>query len=539
MIGRTIGNYVVRAQIGEGGMGVVYLAEHPRIKRQVAIKVLLPEYTRNPIVVTRFFNEARAANEIRNEHIIDIIDFGELPDDGASYIIMEWLDGRSVGAELGHIGRYPVERAVHIAKGIARALAGAHAHGIVHRDLKPDNIFLIRRGDDPDFVKVLDFGIAKLTIPAGDPSEHVKTQTGAIIGTPSYMSPEQCRGLPIDQRTDIYALGCILYQMLTGQLPFDAPALGELLLKHMTEVPQSPKTLVPSLPTAIEAAVMKALEKDPDKRFQRVEELLAALSGVETGPFPVLQAPVLATTTALPAQPQQDTIGAAAGQTQPVSSAGSKLPPQAGGRKGLAIAGALAAVVAVGSAAVVMTRGSKPAAPAEPVTSAAAPTPAAAPPRAPAPVTPPPAAPATAHLSIRTVPASAELFLDDAPVANPFVTDVPRGTVEHHLVAKAAGHQSESQWITFAADRELELTLPEEHATTGKPASTHHAAKAPVALPKLDDHAQPAATRPAPTVAQPAPATKPAGAQSPTAPAGEKNIYKGTKGKLITDFPSE
>src|SRR5262245_57292356 len=204
MIGRTIGNYVVKTKIGEGGMGAVYAAEHPRIGRRVAIKVLHPELGKSPEIVARFFTEAKAANEIRNEHIIEILDFGELPD-GISYFVMEWLDGQSLAEALNRQRKFPLPRALHVARGVGRALAAAHESCIVHRDLKPDNIFLVKRGEDPDFVKVLDFGIAKLM--QGDPQQAYKTQTGAIMGTPYYMSPEQCRGATreMDQRADIYS----------------------------------------------------------------------------------------------------------------------------------------------------------------------------------------------------------------------------------------------------------------------------------------------------------------------------------------------
>src|SRR6185436_3767475 len=154
--------YVVKQQIGQGGMGAVYLAEHVRLGKRVAIKVLLPAISAQPDLVRRFFNEAKAATEIHNPHIVDVIDFGEL-DDGSTYIIMEWLEGRSLAEALAE-GRFNLARAVHVARGIGRALSAAHERGIVHRDLKPDNIFLVRHDDDPDFVKVLDFGIAKLTL---------------------------------------------------------------------------------------------------------------------------------------------------------------------------------------------------------------------------------------------------------------------------------------------------------------------------------------------------------------------------------------
>jgi hypothetical protein len=283
LIGRSIHNYVIKQKIGEGGMGAVYLGEHPKINRRVAIKVLLPQLSRDPGVVQRFFHEAKAATEIRNEHIVDIIDFGEL-DDGSHYIIMEWLDGRSLAEALAQDGRFGLVRAIHIARGIGRALTAAHSRGIVHRDLKPDNIFLIRHGDDPDFVKVLDFGIAKLMLADAD----IKTQTGAIMGTPFYMSPEQCNGSAVDQRTDVYALGVILYQMLAGRLPFNQTTLGELLIAHLTQPPPSPSKFEPSIPMAVERALMQALEKDPAQRFSNVDALVRAFAEVVTGVQPVV-----------------------------------------------------------------------------------------------------------------------------------------------------------------------------------------------------------------------------------------------------------
>jgi eukaryotic-like serine/threonine-protein kinase len=283
MIGTTIGNYVIRSKLGEGGMGAVYLAEHARLGRRVAIKVLLPHLGRDPQMIARFFNEAKAATDIKNEHIVDVLDFGELPD-GTSYIVMEWLEGWSL-VDVLREGRLPLARAVHIARGIGKALAAAHARGIVHRDLKPDNVFLVSRDGDRDFVKVLDFGIAKLTLGnAGD----VRTQTGAMMGTPLYMSPEQINGTNVDQRTDIYAMGIIIYQMLIGTLPFNTTTLTELLLAHATQVPPPLRAQDPSIPVAVEGAVLQALEKDPSRRFGSVEALLGALSDdtprIERGP---------------------------------------------------------------------------------------------------------------------------------------------------------------------------------------------------------------------------------------------------------------
>ncbi|HEY8927132.1 MAG TPA: serine/threonine-protein kinase, partial [Polyangia bacterium] len=276
MIGRTIGNYVVREKIGEGGMGVVYRAEHPHIKRHVAIKVLHPGADRNPEVVHRFFNEARAATEIRNAHIVEVMDFGELPE-GTPYLVMEWLEGESLGSLLRATRKLPVPRAAHILSGIARALKAAHSKGVVHRDLKPDNVFLVRVEGEPDLIKVLDFGIAKLLV-TGMPARY-QTQTGAIIGTPAYMSPEQCRGAKeIDHRSDVYSLGVMGYQMLTGRLPFESEALGELLLKHMTEKPPPPSAIEPAVPEGISSVIAAALEKEPEKR-PTVDQVVSVMEG--------------------------------------------------------------------------------------------------------------------------------------------------------------------------------------------------------------------------------------------------------------------
>src|SRR2546421_3864252 len=283
MIGQSVGNYVIQRQLGEGGMGAVYLAEHPRIGRKVAIKVLLRELSANAQAVTRFFNEARASSEIRNEHIIDVLDFGELAD-GSSYLVLEYLDGRTL-TELLRNGPLGVRRTLHIVNGVGRALGAAHAAGIVHRDLKPDNVMLVKRGSDAEFVKVLDFGIAKLSQAQLEPG--MRTKTGALLGTPSYMSPEQCRGLPVDHRSDIYSLGVMMYQMFSGSLPFEADGLGNLLLAHMTQQPVPLAERVPGLPPHLAQVVARAMEKTPDARFQEVAEMLAAI-GDPSGQYATL-----------------------------------------------------------------------------------------------------------------------------------------------------------------------------------------------------------------------------------------------------------
>ena len=260
-------------------MGTVYLAEHPFMRRKAAVKVLRRSLTEDPSVVSRFMNEARAANAVNHPNIIDIIDVGTLPD-GVPYLMMEFLDGESLATRLARLGRLTVPKALEFATQTASALAAAHAAGIVHRDLKPDNLFVIRDGTIPgaERIKVLDFGIAKLRADvSGSVSE---TSNGVLMGTPYYMSPEQCRGLSseIDLRTDIYALGVILYEMLCGAPPFQSKAAGELLIKHISVAPQPPRQLNADIPPAIEAAILKALAKAPADRFASMDAFAAALS---------------------------------------------------------------------------------------------------------------------------------------------------------------------------------------------------------------------------------------------------------------------
>jgi serine/threonine-protein kinase len=207
LTGKRVGNYVIKARLGGGGMGTVYLCEHPLLGRKVALKVLHEEHSRDPETVDRFFHEAKAANDIGHPNIVEVHDFGTVPSpDGPPlvYLIMELLDGRSLAAALPDL---TIQDSIHVARQCCRALAASHAKGIVHRDMKPDNIFLVRRDSDPMFVKIVDFGIAKLM----RPGEGGRTRMGVVIGTPSYMSPEQCEGMGrVDQRADIYSLGVVL-----------------------------------------------------------------------------------------------------------------------------------------------------------------------------------------------------------------------------------------------------------------------------------------------------------------------------------------
>ncbi|MGE0872189.1 MAG: serine/threonine-protein kinase [Kofleriaceae bacterium] len=386
LIGQTIGNYLVTQKLGEGGMGAVYLAEHPSIGKKVALKVLHSEFTTNKDVTERFFNEAKAVNNIGHPNIVDIVDYGVLQSgtrDQLVYFIMEYLHGVTLSQLIRGEAPLPPERSLSICLQIADALSASHKCNIVHRDLKPDNIILVTRSREKDFVKLLDFGIAKLTGAAGGSS---RTRTGIVMGTPAYMSPEQCegRGL-VDLRTDIYALGIVLYEMLTGRVPFIGEGYGEILVQHLTQAPVPPSQLR-MMPPHVEAVVLKALEKRPDLRYPSMDDMMRAmadpvgfveatggLTGFLQRPLTPSNGPLPSTTRLTPAQltpvpgslsmigatpspgaiptpppmtPSPTTLRAAAGEMD-------ELPAKS--KRGFLVAGAVVVIGAVIGVAVVMS----------------------------------------------------------------------------------------------------------------------------------------------------------------------------------------
>src|SRR5256885_2072745 len=258
-----LGTYRLLTTIGAGGMGEVWLAEHTTLGRRAAVKVLKARYSSDSDTVRRFFNEAKAASAIAHPGIVQIFDYGE-SDDGTAYIVMELLEGDPLAKRLAQRKRIAVPDALNITRQVATALGAAHARGIVHRDLKPENIFLVR---DPEVVggeraKILDFGIAKL---AAEESG-VKTQTAAVLGTPLYMSPEQCRGAgKVDQRSDVYSLGCVLFALVVGSPPFVADGAGELIAKHMIEPAPRAAAVTTDIPPAVDELIARCLEKDPQR----------------------------------------------------------------------------------------------------------------------------------------------------------------------------------------------------------------------------------------------------------------------------------
>jgi serine/threonine-protein kinase len=286
LVGTVLGErYRLIRLIGQGGMGAVYQAEHAIIGKTIAVKVLASSYSRNPGDVQRFLQEARAASLIRHDHVVDIADFGYTPR-GQAYLVMEYLEGEDLAQTLQREGALPWLRVSDITTQIGSALAAAHAKGIIHRDMKPENCFRVRREGDADYIKVLDFGIAKIVDDRfkRDGQESL-TIEGGIIGTPEYVAPELCRGQKADARVDIYALGIIMYRMLTGVLPFrtDTDNYMAVLSQHLTDEPVPPRQQAPGagIPARIEAIVLRALAKDPDRRYQKVEELIAALRAAQ------------------------------------------------------------------------------------------------------------------------------------------------------------------------------------------------------------------------------------------------------------------
>jgi serine/threonine protein kinase len=502
VIGETVGSYKIVLKLGEGGMGEVYLAEHRYIARRAAIKFLLKELTSSEEVFNRFFTEARAASLIQHPGIIEVQDCG-VHTDGRAYMIMEFLNGESVRGYLDRTGNMQRDRsgALAILRQVTGALGAAHAQGIVHRDLKPDNIFLHlpsgRPPSDPS-VKVLDFGIAKLI---GGAAAGSKTRTGNLLGTPLYMSPEQCRGSgKVDDRSDIYSLGCIMYELCCGQPPFVAEGLGDLIVAHISLPPPDPQGVSP----AVRAILLACLAKDPSQRPQSMAEVarllteagapdivrlktpakasvqsaLGPTSGIASpvgmrspsAPTPT-PSPYVAPTTLSPGgTAKEQPVQAAAAGVAPTTLGQTAselfdrdLPARGNGRK-LAIGGAaLGALALIGF--LVLGRGgghSSSGEPAVPLAAPAAPPPAAsAPPPAvvvaPAPAPKPAVHQATSRITLAGLPAGAEVQLDGQPAALPL--EVPKGPGKHRITVSAGGYVPTDLAIDGSQDQTLSVIL--------------------------------------------------------------------------------
>ena len=441
-IGPSVGPYRVVRKIGEGGMGAVFLGEHTLIGRRAAIKVLLPELSSRRDSIDRFFNEARATTAISDPGIVQVFDFG-FTADKVAYIVMELLEGEQLSHRLLRLGSLGAPDALRITRQAAGSLGAAHAAGIVHRDLKPENLYMIR---DPEAAggerpKILDFGIAKLGL-GDDLPDRVKTRTGAVLGTPVYMSPEQCDGAGrVDHRADIYSLGCVLFHLVTGRPPFDLPGIGAIISAHLREAPPVPSDVVPQLPPGLDDLVLRCLAKAPGQRFQAMVELQAACDAVLsliTGgaaamarPSSSSRVPMAMPTPALTPQPSE----AEGMRTTLSTSAGQPLAGAPRRRIGLWVVAA-ALIGAAGSAIAVLSSRSGPRE-LEPPVRAAAPV-AEPPPPPPAPIQArAPEAPSAAPAAAIAVDAGAAVAAPaDPPAAAPSIAAPARKSAPPRTTAK-------------------------------------------------------------------------------------------------------
>jgi serine/threonine-protein kinase len=358
--------YRVERVLGRGGMGVVVAAHHIQLDEKVALKFLLPEALENAETVARFGREARAAVKIKSEHVARVIDVGTLPN-GAPYMVMEYLEGEDLADWLRNRGPMPVEQAVEFVLQACVAVADAHALGIVHRDLKPANLFCVRRSDGQLSIKVLDFGISKMTGPPGSGPGVAITRTASLMGTPLYMSPEQMRSSrDVDAKTDIWALGAILFELMAARPAFLAVSLTELAIKVNNDPAPSIRSLRQDVPDALDAIIFRCLEKDPRARFRNVAELALALlpfapkrakAAVERISGIIQAAGLSASAVDVPASVQVAEERASAGTLPPFGRTTSSNGDKKKSLRGAAIAGAVALAALLGTVFLV-TRGS-------------------------------------------------------------------------------------------------------------------------------------------------------------------------------------
>jgi serine/threonine-protein kinase len=475
-VGHTIADrYKVLKKLGEGGMGVVYLAEHVFIEKKVALKVLSEDFARKADLVARFMQEAKAASKIGHENIVDITDFGETSS-GSVFFAMEFLDGQDLAGHIRSGGAMPFARARHIMNQICRALGAAHAKGIIHRDMKPENVYLVTREGKPDFVKILDFGIAKMS--GLDDAGSRLTRTGMIFGTPEYMSPEQAKGDRPDHRVDIYAAGCILYEMLTGDVPFHAETFMGVLTKHMFETPEPPSVRNPEaqIPAEVEAVVLQALAKDRDQRFQTMKEMAMALEACAGGDPTRAWGNEPSHVGGLREASQTFTAArgtAARGAVRPTSvPSGPAAPPRK--KTGLVVGGAVAALLIGGTGAAVILTKKKPEPPPAPVAQPEPPKPMAAPPPVETPKPVERAKPSKYTMTINTEPSGADVFNGPERLGTtPAQVVLPASEATVTLTLKKHGYKDQSLKVVADKDHDFLVDL----AQVGRPHSSRSASK--------------------------------------------------------------
>ena len=503
--GAVIGQYLLKSLLGVGGMGLVYLAEHQRLRRKVALKLLRPELTKDPISIRRFFAEARAVNEIAHENIVEITDF---VDEGEHrYFVMELLRGHCLHDILKGKARLELPRAVHIGVQVAAALTAAHEAGVVHRDLKPQNIFLIQRAGDPNFVKVLDFGIAKVN--GLESMEADKTTPGTFVGTPAYMAPEQLSEQPCDHRVDVYAFGALLYELVAGVRAFRGPSVAELILQQLTVTPPPPSQVVvegrpaPEVPKDLENLIFSCLAKDPERRPSKMQVVHAALARManqlnseewgrigggngDSGRWRVPSSPVVVLR-----RDDDDDIPLVEGVDAPPPSSdtwptgGTQLdlvdlvdivandsppnappaPPQR--NKGPIAAGLIAVVLICGATLVAINDGSDEAPPTEPVAATPLPVPEPTEPTEPTPTPTPPAevkgaarAVVLADVSFESTPPGAAVIHDGKSLGTtPLKVRLTIAKKSRGVVFQLAGHKPKTVSMTVVAGLKVKATL--------------------------------------------------------------------------------